>query len=83
MESRPEAAPAAPTAGTEEDHAVAPAPAAPTSAEVEAAAEVLVTVRTRRQIAAAVAWNSAVALAVLLTLATIALTIAGILGAQL
>ncbi len=39
--------------------------------------------RTRRQIAAAVAWNALIAIAVLLTLAVIALTVAGILGAQL
>ena len=55
----------------------------PAPEEIAAAAEVLVTVRTRRQLAAAVAWNSAIAIAVLLTLATIALTIAGILGAEL
>jgi Putative zinc-finger len=57
--------------------------ATPTSTEVAAAAEVLVAVRTRRQIAAAVAWNSLIALAILLALATIGLTIAGILGAEL
>jgi Putative zinc-finger len=56
---------------------------APTGGEIAAAAEVLVAVRTRRQIAAAVVWNSMIAIAVLLTLATIALTIAGILGAHL
>ena len=54
-----------------------------TSDQIAAAAEVLVTVRTRRQIAAAVAWNAMIALAVLLAVATIALTVAGILGAQL
>jgi hypothetical protein len=59
------------------------AAAAPTSTEIEAAAEVLVAVRTRRQIAAAVAWNSLIALAILLALVTIGLTIAGILGAEL
>ena len=57
--------------------------AAPTREQVAAAAEVLVASRTRRQIAAALAWNSLIALAILLTLATIALTIAGILGAKL
>ncbi len=63
---------------------VEPASAPPAREEiVAAAAEVLVAARTRRQIAAAVAWNSMVALAILLTLATIALTIAGILGAHL
>jgi Putative zinc-finger len=56
---------------------------APTDAQVAAAAEVLVAVRTRRQLAAAVAWNAMVAIAILLTLATIALTVAGILGAEL
>jgi hypothetical protein len=56
---------------------------APTEDQIAAAAEVLVAARTRRQIAAAVAWNALIALAVLLTLATIALTVAGILGAQL
>ena len=58
-------------------------PVAPTEDQIAAAAEVLVAARTRRQIAAAVAWNALIALAVLLTLATIALTVAGILGAQL
>jgi hypothetical protein len=57
--------------------------AAPTGDQIAAAAEVLVVVRTRRQIAAAVVWNGMIAIAVLLTLATIALTIAGILGAKL
>jgi hypothetical protein len=57
--------------------------AAPTEDQIAAAAEVLVAKRTRGQIAAAIVWNSLVALAILLTLATIALTIAGILGAQL
>jgi len=58
-------------------------PAAPSAAQVAAAAEVLVTVRTRRQLAAAITWNAMVAIAVILTLASIALTIAGILGAEL
>jgi len=62
----------------------APAPATPPSDEVvAAAAEVLVAARTRRQIAAAVVWNSMIAIAIVLMLATIALTIAGILGAHL
>ncbi len=60
-----------------------PAPDEPTGKEIAGAAEVLVAARTRRQIAAAVAWNAMVAIAILLTLATIALTIAGILGAKL
>jgi hypothetical protein len=57
--------------------------AAPTHEQIAAAAEVLVAARTRRQIAAAVAWNALIAIAVLLTLAAIALTVAGVLGAQL
>jgi hypothetical protein len=61
----------------------APAEVAPTREQVAAAAEVPVASRTRRQVVAALAWNSLVALAILLTLATIALTIAGILGAKL
>jgi Putative zinc-finger len=61
----------------------APPDAAPTDRQIAASAEVLVAKRTRGQIAAAVAWNSLIALAILLTLATIALTIAGILGAEL
>jgi hypothetical protein len=61
----------------------APAPRpAPTGEQIAAAAEVLVAARTRRQIAAAVVWNAMIAIAVILTLATIALTIAGILGAK-
>jgi hypothetical protein len=56
---------------------------APSDAEIAAAAEVLVAVRTRRQIAAAVAWNAMIALAVLLVVAAIAISVAGILGAQL
>jgi hypothetical protein len=73
----------------EEETAAVPVPAEPAPATspadevVAAAAEVLVAARTRRQIAAAMAWNSLIALAVLLTLATIALTVAGILGAHL
>jgi Putative zinc-finger len=60
----------------------APPPPAPEEV-VAPAAEVLVAARTRRQIAAAFAWNSLIALAILLVLATIALTVAGILGAEL
>jgi hypothetical protein len=59
------------------------APGAPTGEQIAAAAEVLVAARTRRQIAAAVAWNALIAIAVLLTLAVIALTVAGFLGAEL
>jgi hypothetical protein len=69
---------------SEEVEEPAPPPAPPAREEVvAAAAEVLVAARTRRQIAAAVAWNSMIAVAILLTLATVALTIAGILGAHL
>jgi len=57
--------------------------AAPSSEQIGAAAEVLVTARTRRQLAAAVTWNSMVAIAIVLTIASIALIVAGILGAHL
>jgi hypothetical protein len=50
--------------------------------QIAAAAEVLVAKRTRRQIATGVAWNSLIAIAIVLTIATIALAIAGILGAS-
>jgi Putative zinc-finger len=66
-----------------EEAAAPPGPGAAASNEIAAAAEVLVARRTRHQIATAVVWNSLIALAILLTLATIALTIAGILGAEL
>jgi putative zinc finger protein len=60
-----------------------PEPAAPEGQQVvAAAAEVLVAKRTRGQIAAAVAWNSLIAIAMLLTVATIVLAIAGVLGAH-
>ena len=61
----------------------APGVAAPRPADVAAAAEVLVASRTRRQIAAAMTWNALILLAVLLAIATIGFTIAGILGAEL
>jgi Putative zinc-finger len=51
--------------------------------QIAAAAEVLVAARTRRQIAVAVVWNALIAIAILLTLATIVLTVAGVLGAEL
>jgi hypothetical protein len=57
--------------------------AAPTENEIAAAAEVLVTKRTRGQIAAAVVWNSMVAIALLLAIVTIAVAIIGILGGHL
>jgi Putative zinc-finger len=75
--------PVEPAAPLVEEAPAEVAAATPTSTEIEAAAEVLVAVRTRRQIAAAVAWNSLIALAILLALVTIGLTIAGILGAEL
>src|SRR4051794_39139764 len=68
--------PAAPAAG-------APAPAAPTEGQIAAAAEVLVAKRTRGQIAAAVVWNSMIAISILLALVTIAVTIIGITGGHL
>jgi hypothetical protein len=77
-----------PEHGIEEVHpaeaeATRVAPEAPASDDTTAAAEGLVAKRTRGQIAAAVAWNSLIAIAILLTLATIALTIAGIVGVHL
>jgi hypothetical protein len=66
--------------------ALADAPAlagAPLPDQIAAAAEVLVTARTRSQLAAAITWNAMVAIALLLTIASIGLIIAGILGAQL
>ena len=58
----------------------AAAAAAPTSEQIAAAAEVLVTARTRRQLAAAVTWNAMIAIAVILTVASIVLIVAGALG---
>jgi hypothetical protein len=55
----------------------------PSSDQIAAAADVLVTARTRRQLAATVAWNAMVAIALILTIASIALIVAGILGAHL
>ena len=66
-----------------EEPVVAPVPAEPDLQDIAAAAEVPVAKRTRGQIAAVVAWNSLIAMALLLTLAVIALTIAAILGAQI
>ncbi len=57
--------------------------AAPTSDQIAAATEVLVTVRTRRQLAAAISWNAMIAIAVILTVASIILIVAAALGAQL
>jgi hypothetical protein len=73
---------AAEAAAAGDGAAVGPA-VPPTERQIAAAAEVLVAKRTRGQIAAAVVWNAMIAIAVLLTIAAIALTIAGMLGAQL
>ena len=76
---------AAPTPGA----SAAPGPPSsaapgPTSGDqIAAAAEVHVTTRTRRQLAAAITWNVLVAIALILTIASIALIVAGILGAHL
>jgi hypothetical protein len=80
-EARAEGAPveAGPPAGA--SSAAEPAP--PSADQIAVAAELLVTARTRRQLAAAVTWNAMVAIAVLLTVASIALIVAGILGAGL
>ena len=67
----------------------APAPdlpasiAPPSPDQIAVAADVLVTARTRRQLATAVTWNAMIAIALILTVAAIAAIIAGILGAQL
>jgi hypothetical protein len=55
---------------------------APISDQIAAAAEVLVTARTRRQLAAAITWNGMIAIAVILTVASIILIVAGALGAH-
>jgi hypothetical protein len=55
----------------------------PSSDQIAAAAEVLVTARSRRQLAAAVTWNAMAVIALILTIASIALIVAGILGAHL
>jgi hypothetical protein len=67
--------------GIEEEPAVAPQ--APTENQIAAAAEVLVAKRTRGQIAAAIVWNSMIAIAIVLALVTIAVTIIGITGGHL
>ena len=68
---------------TAEGETLQEAAPAPSSAQIAAAAEVLVTARTRRQLATAVTWNVMIAIALILTIATIALIVAGILGAHL
>jgi hypothetical protein len=89
-EPEPVPAPAPEAAALKEAaDAAAPAPRSPTSVappspdQIAGAAEVLVTARTRRQLAAAVTWNAMIAIALILTIASIAAIIAGILGAQL
>jgi hypothetical protein len=80
-EAAPDAAPAVSRdAGPTADLAAADSPAPD---EIAVAAEALVTSRTRRQLAATVTWNALVAIALLLTIASIALIVAGILGAEL
>jgi hypothetical protein len=89
----PEDEPAAPAPGASAAPAAgsSAAPGPPSSAapgpaagdQIAAAAEVLVTTRTRRQLAAAVTWNAMAAIALILTIASIALIVAGILGAHL
>jgi hypothetical protein len=70
-------------AGADPAGIAAGAAASPSSGQIAAAGEVLVAARTRRQLAAAVTWNAMVAIAVILTIASIALIVAGILGAHL
>ena len=73
----------APVPGDETLEEGAPDAAPPPPGQIAAAAEVLVTARTRRQLATAVTWNAMIAIALILTIASIAAIIAGILGAQL
>jgi hypothetical protein len=74
---------AATAAAPAESAQAAAEPASPTPEQIAAAAEVLVTARTRAQLAAAITWNAMIAIAVILMIASIALVVAGILGAQL
>jgi hypothetical protein len=78
-----EGAPAEPAEPGAESAAAGAEPAPPGSDQIAAAAEILVAARTWRQLAANVTWNAMVAIAVLLTIASIALIVAGILGAEL
>jgi hypothetical protein len=84
---RPAPAPSAPAPLVEapslEPESPPAPPPAPSEEQIAAAAEVLVVERTRGQIAAAVVWNSMVALSILLAIVTIAVTILGILGGKL
>ena len=79
----PDAPPAGASPPAAPAEAAPPARAAPTAAEIAAAAEVLVTRRTRGQIAAAVVWNSMIAISILLALVTIAIVIVGMTGGHL
>src|SRR5215210_7182639 len=74
---------AAPEDAAPADAPAAAAPPPPSPDQIAAAAEVLVTVRTRRQLAAAITWNAMIAIAVILTVASIVLIVAGILGVGL
>src|SRR4051812_27662727 len=76
----PVPAPPAPAGDEAHPTEVPGAQPAPGEDQIAAAAEVLVAKRTRGQIAAAVVWNSMVAIAILLALVTIAVTIVGITG---
>jgi hypothetical protein len=78
-------APASPPAADapSSDAPASEAPAAPSRDQIAAAAEVLMTARTRRQVAAAVTWNAMIAIALILSIAAIAVIIAGIVGTQL
>jgi hypothetical protein len=75
--------PAEPSAADTTEATASAAAASPSLDEIAAAAEVLVTARTRGQIAASITWHAMAAIALLLAIASIALIIAGILGAQL
>jgi hypothetical protein len=80
--SAQDALPSAPASRPPASVAAPPASDAAPSSDQIAAPEVLVTARTRRQLAAAVTWNAMIAIALLLAIASIGLIIAGILGAQ-
>jgi hypothetical protein len=80
--SAQDALPSAPASRSPASVAAPPASDAAPSSDQIAAAEVLVTARTRRQLAAAVTWNAMIAIALLLAIVSIGLIIAGILGAQ-
>jgi Putative zinc-finger len=79
----PDSAPAAGPPASAASGSPASDAAPPSPAQIAAAAEGVVTARTRRQLATAVTWNAMIAIALILTVASIAAIIAGILGAQL